>query len=94
MTWEELVKEADKYGWVLITPTKQQVDIISEGHEWYYFTFKYDEFLANEDIPLTFYKKSNAIFCDYNDVDKYPTLIQMNVPFENMLEIMKNLDHE
>ena len=43
MTWEELVKEAFKYGWVLITPTKQQVDIISEGHEWYCFTFKYDD---------------------------------------------------
>ena len=94
MTWEELVKEADKYGWILITPTKEEVDIKCEGKERYYFTFKYDEFLANEDIPLTFYKKSNAIFCDYNDVDKYPTLIEMNVPFENMLEIMRNLNHE
>lgn len=34
MTWEELVKEVDRYGCFLITNSKEQVDIICEGKEW------------------------------------------------------------
>lgn len=90
MTWEEFKKKAEKLGWYSITPSKEEVDLKSNGKNYQYFPKKYDEYVANENIPLTFYKDC-SMFCDVNDIDIFPTLIQILSNYEQILIIMKAL---
>lgn len=91
MTWEEFVKESEKYGWYLIEPKKEDVELVCKGFEYQLFPLKSKEFVTYEDLPLRYYRNYNALFYDSNDVTQLPRLIQMNISFEKMLLIMKGL---
>lgn len=91
MNWEEFVKESEKYGWYLIEPKKEDVELVCKGFEYQLFPLKCKEFVTHEDLPLRYYRNYNALFYDSNDVTQLPRLIEMNISFEKMLLIMKGL---
>ena len=91
MTWEEFVKESEKYGWYLIEPNKEEVELVCKGFEYQLFPLKDKEYVTHEDLPLRYYRNYNALFYDINDVTQLPRLIEMNISFEKMLLIMKGL---
>lgn len=91
MTWEELVKQSIHYGWYLVEPKKEDVDLVCDGHEYKNFQLKYEPFLCHENSPIRFYKQYNSMFYDDNDVDMFPKLIQNEIKFEDMLELMKRI---
>lgn len=89
--WQEFVKEAEEYGWYLVTPDKKEVDIKCKGKEYDYFPFKYDEFIAHDDFPLRYYKRKGVLFCDTNDIDAFPIVIDCEISIERMMMIIKAL---
>jgi len=91
MIWTELVDKAERYGWYLVEPKKEEVDLTCDGHEYKYFQLKYEPFLCHENCPIRFYRHHKSMFYDDNDVDTFPKLIQVGIRFDDMLEIMKRI---
>ena len=86
--WQEFVKEAEEYGWYLVTPNKKQVDIRCKGKEYDHFPFKYDEFITHDDFPLRYYKRKGVLFCNTNDIDAFPIVIDCEISMERMMMII------
>lgn len=87
MSWEELCLKIKKFGWMKVQPTKLEIDLHCNGTNYELFPFKYNAKLIHPDIPITIYD-NGSIFCEIGDTDFYPILIQNNVEFTKIYQII------
>ena len=92
ITWEELIKASEQYGWHLNVPEKEVVDAICKESEYRFFPKRYDEFLGHSNIPLRIYK-DGLIACDINDVRFFPQFINIVKDYDKILNIIKNISN-
>lgn len=89
--WLWFSKNAERYGWKLTNiQSKKAIDKKLQGHKRMEFDGRYEPYLKNKDICLTIYR-GGTVYYDTGELDFVPMLLDTNVSYISLIEIMKVL---